>query len=402
MSLFEKFNTMAADRLELEQLGIDPFGIEIDRIISPTEGIIRGKPTILAGTNNYLGLTFDPSCIAAARDALDHEGTGTTGSRMANGSYAGHRALEHELAEFYGKRDSIVFSTGYQANLGMIATLAGPDDVVLIDADSHASIYDGCRLGGAKFRRFRHNDPDSLAKHLRRLGERAADALIVVEGLYSMLGDCAPLKEFVDVKREFGGYLLVDEAHSLGIYGEHGCGLAEEMGVLDGVDFVVGTFSKSLGGTGGFCVSDHKEMDYIRYSSRAYIFTASPSPVTIAATREALRTLSRGTHLRQRLKENSERLHASLTAMGYLLGASPSPVIAVMLDSKLQALQFWNDLLEMGVYVNLMIPPATPSGSFLVRCSLSAAHTPKQIDTICNAFAELQVGMPKTQAVSGG
>lgn len=391
MGIFDKFQGLAANRRELDALGIDPFNVQIDRIISPTEGIINGRRTILAGTNNYLGLTFDPEGIAAARAALESEGTGTTGSRMANGSYSGHRKLERELAGFYEKRDAIVFSTGYQANLGMLAALAGPDDVVLLDADCHASIYDGCRLGGAETIRFRHNNAQDLAKRLRRLGERAANTLILVEGIYSMLGDRAPLKEIADVKREFGGYLVVDEAHSLGVLGEKGRGLVEELGLLDDADFIVGTFSKSLGGAGGFCVSDHPELDLIRYSSRPYIFTASPAPATIASTRHALRTLSAGTHLRQRLHDNAEHLHAGLTALGYTLGAPPSPVIAVVLEGKLEALKFWNNLLQRGVYVNLMLPPATPNGVSLIRCSVSAAHTPKQIDAVCSAFADLRV-----------
>ncbi len=391
MSIFDKFKAMAELRHELNELNMDPFGVQIDRIISPTEGIIHGQHTILAGTNNYLGLTFDPECIAATRKALEQEGTGTTGSRMANGSYSGHRMLERELANFYGKRDGIVFSTGYLANIGMLSALAGPDDRVLLDADCHASIYDGCRLGGAKAIRFRHNNPEDLAKRMRRLGEHAADTLIIVEGLYSMLGDRALLKEIVDVKREFGGYLLVDEAHSLGVLGEHGCGLAEESGLLADVDFIVGTFSKSLGGAGGFCVSDHPELDLIRYTSRPYIFTASPSPATIATTRQALRMVSTGSHLRKRLHENALHLHTGLKKLGYKLCAEPSPVIAVMFDGKMESLQFWNDLLQLGIYVNLMFPPATPNGSFLIRCSVSAAHTPEQIDTICEAFSKLRI-----------
>ncbi|MBX9870292.1 MAG: aminotransferase class I/II-fold pyridoxal phosphate-dependent enzyme [Burkholderiaceae bacterium] len=390
MGLFSKFDALAATRRELDAIGIDPFGVQIDRIISPTEGIIQGRHTILAGTNNYLGQTFDPEVIASARTALENEGTGTTGSRMANGSYSGHRQLEQELAAFYGKRDGIVFSTGYQANLGMLAALAGPSDVVLLDADCHASIYDGCRLGGAETIRFRHNNPEDLAKRLRRLGERAADALIVVEGIYSMLGDRAPLKEIVDVKREYGGYLMVDEAHSLGVLGERGCGLVEELDLIADTDFVLGTFSKSLGSAGGFCVSDLPELGLIRYSSRPYIFTASPAPATIASTRHALRKLASGTHLRKRLRENAEQLHAGLTALGYTLGAAPSPVIAVVLEGKIEALKFWQKLLELGVYVNLMLPPATPNGVSLIRCSVSAVHTPEQIQMICAIFEKLR------------
>lgn len=390
MGLFTKFDGLAAGRAELGALGIDPFAVQIEKIISPTEGIIHGRHTILAGTNNYLGLTFNPECIASARLALENEGTGTTGSRMANGSYSGHRNLEKELAAFYGKRDAIVFSTGYVANLGMISTLAGPGDVVLLDADCHACIYDGCRLGGAETIRFRHNDAEDLAKRLRRLGPRAADALIVVEGIYSMLGDRAPLKEIVDVKREFGGYLMVDEAHSFGVLGERGCGLVEELGIMDDVDFIVGTFSKSLGCAGGFCVSNMPELDLIRYASRPYIFTASPAPATIASARQALRILEAGKDLRQRLHNNAQQLHSGLAALGYTLGGDPSPVVAVVLENKVEALQFWDNLLKLGVYVNLMLPPATPNGVSLIRCSVSAAHTSAQIDAVCAAFAKLR------------
>jgi len=390
MGLFDKFQGLAAARRELETIGIDPFGVEIERILSPTEGIIHGRRTILAGTNNYLGLTFDPDCIAAAKRALDTEGTGTTGSRMANGSYSNHRRLERELAAFYEMRDAIVFSTGYQANLGLLAGLTGPNDVVMLDADCHASIYDGCKLAGAEVIRFRHNNADDLAKRMRRLGARAADTLIVIEGIYSMLGDRAPLKEIVDVKREFGGYLLVDEAHSLGVLGERGRGLVEEAGVLADADFIVGTFSKSLGGAGGFCVSDLPALDLIRYSSRPYIFTASPSPATIASTRQALTKLAAGRDLRAKLTANYRRLHSELSAMGYTLGAPASPVIAVVLNDRVEALRFWKSLVEHGVYVNLMLPPATPNGVSLIRCSVSAAHSEEQIAAVSAAFAELR------------
>ena len=382
-----RLRAVQAVREELAALGIDPFGVTIDRIVSPTEGIIQGRATILAGTNNYLGLTFDPDCVAAARTALETSGTGTTGSRMANGSYAAHRELEVDLARFYDKRDAIVFSTGYQANLGMISALAGADDTVLIDADSHASIYDGCKLAGANTIRFRHNDPDDLAKRLRRLGADAANVLIVVEGVYSMLGDRAPLREFVGVKKEYGATLLVDEAHSMGVLGEKGRGLSEELDVLADVDYIVGTFSKSLGNTGGFCVGDSTDMDVLRYASRPYVFTASLAPATIAATRQALRTLAAAADLRKRLRDNAERLHTGLSALGFRLGAPANAVVAVLVGDKVEALRFWDHLLKHGVYVNLMVPPATPGNESLLRCSVSAAHTPQQIDAICAAFA---------------
>jgi len=381
-----RLKAVRAVRQELAQVGIDPFGVQIDRIVSPTEGIIDGRPTILAGTNNYLGMTFDADCVASAREALETAGTGTTGSRMANGSYASHRELELDLARFYGKRDAIVFSTGYQANLGMISALAGPGDTVMIDADSHASIYDGCTLAGANTIRFRHNDADDLAKRMRRLGDEAANALIIVEGVYSMLGDRAPLRDFVRVKNEFGATLMVDEAHSMGVLGEKGRGLAEVDGVLDDIDYVVGTFSKSLGNTGGFCVGDSEDMDVLRYASRPYVFTASLAPATIAATRTALRKLEAASDLRKRLQANAERLHAGLSALGFRLGAPANAVVAVLVGEKMEALRFWDHLLKAGVYVNLMVPPATPGNESLLRCSVSAAHTFEQIDAICAAF----------------
>jgi 8-amino-7-oxononanoate synthase len=280
----------------------------------------------------------------------------------------------------------------------MVAGLAGPKDVVLLDADCHASLYDGCRLSGAEVIRFRHNNAADLAARLRRLGPRARDTLILVEGIYSMLGDRAPLKDIADVKREYGGYLMVDEAHSLGVLGERGRGLVEEVGVLGDADFIVGTFSKSLGGTGGFCVSDLPALDLVRYSSRPYIFTASPSPATIASTRQALSVLAAGRELRARLRGHFERLHARLTAMDYVLGAPPSPVIAVVLGDRVEALHFWHHLLQRGVYVNLMLPPATPNGVSLIRCSVSAAHTPEQIDTVCAAFADLRASLGSVAA----
>ncbi|HCO44236.1 serine palmitoyltransferase [Immundisolibacter sp.] len=390
MRLFEKLAHAAAVRRDVVSSGgLVPFGVTVERLLSPTEGLVAGRRVILGGTNNYLGLTFDQTSIEAGVVALRSEGTGTTGSRMANGSYAGHLALEHELADFYGWSQAIVFSTGYLANLGMISALTGPGDVLVIDGDCHASIYDGCRLSGAEVIRFRHNNAADLDRRLGRLGERAQNALVIVEGIYSMLGDQAPLHDIVAVKNRHGAMLMVDEAHSLGVLGANGRGLCEAAGVMDDVDFVVGTFSKSLGGVGGFCVSPHAELGLVRYASRPYIFTASPSPATIASTRAALAALRSRPQLRQRLWHNVSRLHGGLTALGLPPAAEPSPVLAVLRDSRDQALADWQALLDAGVYVNLMVPPATPGGISLLRCSISAAHTDAQIDQILNAFRAL-------------
>lgn len=390
MTLLDKFKPLQEARDRLKASGIDPFGVTVEKVLSPTEAMVNGRHVILAGTNNYLGLTFHPDCIAAATEALREAGCGTTGSRMANGNYADHQALEREFAEFYRKPYGVVFSTGYLANLALLSTLPGADDVILLDADCHASIYDGCRMSQAEVIRFRHNDVEDLKKRLSRLKERATRTLIVVEGIYSMRGDMAPLREIVALKQEHGAYLLVDEAHSLGVLGEHGRGLVEAEGVEDQVDFIVGTFSKSLGGIGGYCVSSHRELDTLRYAARPYIFTASSSPASIASTRVALRLLRDGKELREKLWRNARRFYEGLKSLGLKLGPQLSPVIAIMLgESREQALMVWHELLRRGVYVNLVMPPATPDQRCLLRCSMSAAHQDEQIDRLLAAFAEV-------------
>ncbi len=396
MSLLDKFKPVQSAHQSIVENGTDPFNLIVQQILSPTEAIVNGRRTILAGTNNYLGLTFDPQCIQAAHEALERQGTGTTGSRMANGTFDGHLALEQELAEFFRCSGAIVFSTGYQANLGILSTLAGPGDVILLDADSHASIYDGCRLGGAEVVRFRHNDVKDLEKRLVRLGERATKTLIVIEGIYSMLGDRAPLAAIVALKEKYGACLVVDEAHSLGVLGQNGRGLAEEAKLDEKVDFIVGTFSKSLGSTGGFCASRRTELDLIRYTSRPYIFSASLCPSVVASTRCALKILQENQLLRDRLWENSHGLYSGLQKIGFTLGPEISPVIAATVPTKEYAISFWNGLIEQGVYVNLMLPPATPNGVSLLRCSVSASHTKEQLTYICEVFDGLQKKLSAT------
>lgn len=389
MGLYDKFSRLANDREQFQSSGLNPFGTCIDEIYSATEGRIGNQKIVLAGTNNYLGLTFDAQAIADGQAALAAQGTGTTGSRMANGSYSAHLMLEQELTAFFDRPTAIVFPTGYTANLGVISTLAGPGSVVLIDADSHASIYDACALGGAEIIRFRHNDAKDLERRMVRLGERAREAIIIVEGIYSMLGDVAPLVEIVDIKRRLGGYLLVDEAHSFGVMGANGRGLAEALGVEQDVDIVLGTFSKSLASIGGFAVGS-KAMEVLRYSSRPYIFTASPSPSSIASVRSSLKKIAQHPELREKLWSNAHRLYQGLATLGYELGPRISPVVPVMIGSKEDGLRFWRDLIAKGVYVNLVLPPAAPSGMTLLRCSVNAAHSEEEIDTIIQAFAALK------------
>jgi len=388
MALLDKFSAATAIRDQLRSAGHDPTRVVIDEIISPTEGLVEGRHTILAGTNNYLGLTFDPACIAAGKAAIEKQGTGTTGSRMANGSFASHTALERDLADFFEVPYGMVFSTGYAANLGTLVALLNPGDAVLLDADAHASLYDGCQMSGADIFRFRHNDVDSLEKRLQRLGDRVSNCLIITEGLYSVLGDCAPLVDIVALKKQHGAMLLVDEAHSLGVYGPRGRGVAEAQGVMKDVDFFVGTFSKSLGAMGGFCASPHPELELVRYVSRPFIFTASSSPSIIASTHEALRQLKARPELRESLWRNARRLYQGFKSLGFVIGPEVSPVVAVRLGKREVALPFWNRLLEKGVYTNLMLPPASPDQHSYIRCSVSAAHTAEQVEKIIETFAE--------------
>ncbi|MEN3950209.1 aminotransferase class I/II-fold pyridoxal phosphate-dependent enzyme [Iodidimonas sp. SYSU 1G8] len=387
--LFDKFEPMIRMRQSIVIEHASPVDVVMEEILSPTEAMIEGRRTILAGTNNYLGLTFDPRCIAAAHAALDAAGTGTTGSRVLNGTYTGHKALEAAIAGLYGTDHCMVFSTGFLANMATIGTIAGKDDVILLDADSHASIYDACTMSGATIVRFKHNDPDDLDKRLRRLGTDGGNVLIIVEGLYSMLGDKAPMKELVAVKNKYGASLMVDEAHSIGVFGDTGCGVVQEAGVMDDVEFVVGTFSKSVGTIGGYCVSNHPKFEILRLAARPYMFTASLPPSVVASALQAVEILKSEPQHREKLWRNATQLHDGLSRAGFNLGADVSPVVAVKIDDRDMAVRLWEQLLINGVYVNLAMPPATPQGLNLLRCSLSAAHTPEQIAKVVDTFERL-------------
>jgi len=390
VDLLDKLKPVAERLAAIRKLRAEGISVTMDRVLSPTRALVGGREIILAGTNNYMGITYDPACIEAGKKALEELGTGTTGSRIANGSYGLHRELEDELARFLGRKHVIVFSTGYQANLGMIAALAGPRDTIFIDADSHASIYDGCTLSQAKVVRFRHNSAADLDKRLTRMAGEEGGRLVILEGIYSMFGDRPPLDEFVEVKRKHGFGLLLDEAHSFGVLGPNGRGLAEEAGLESEVDYIVGTFSKSLGAIGGFGAGDHPLFECIRYASRAYMFTASPSPASMATVLEAARRLQARPELRERLRENSARLHAGFKALGLELCCQQvSPVIAVAVPDEASAIVMWRELLEAGVYVNVALPPGTPNNSCLLRCSVSAAHTGEDMDRIIELFGQV-------------
>ena len=386
--LFSKFDPLIQQREALLATGLkDPFSLVMEKVESPTVAICNGKRTILLGTYNYMGMTFDPDVIAAGKKALDEFGSGTTGSRVLNGTYQGHKECEEALKEFYGMDHAMVFSTGYQANLGIISTIAGKGDYIVLDIDSHASIWDGCKLGNAEIVPFKHNDIEAMEKRLKRIPE-GAGILVVLEGVYSMLGDIAPLKEMITVAKKYGAMVLVDEAHSMGFIGPNGRGVAEDQGCLDDVDFVIGTFSKSVGTVGGFCVSNHPKFEIMRLVCRPYVFTASLPPSVVATAETSIRKLMHGSDKRAHLWENSKKLHGGLKALGFELGTETpqSAIIAVIMPDLERGAAMWEALLAEGLYVNLARPPATPANMTLLRCSLCAEHTSEQVDQILAMF----------------
>ncbi|MBW8753084.1 MAG: aminotransferase class I/II-fold pyridoxal phosphate-dependent enzyme [Sphingomonadales bacterium] len=395
--LFSKFQPIIDLREGLLASGVeDPFSLVMEKVLSPTVAVCNGRETILLGTYNYMGMTFDPDVIAAGKQALEQFGAGTTGSRVLNGTYAGHREVEQALREFYAMDHAMVFSTGYQANLGIISTVAGKGDYIVLDIDSHASIWDGCKLGDAEVVPFKHNDIEAMEKRLKRIPE-GAGKLVILEGVYSMLGDIAPLKEMIAIAKAQGAMVLVDEAHSMGFIGPNGRGVAEDQGVLDQVDFVIGTFSKSVGTVGGFCVSNHPKFEILRLVCRPYVFTASLPPSVVATAATSIRKLMHAGNKRAHLWENSRTLHEGLKSRGFQLGtdAPQSAIISVIMPDLERGAAMWEALLKEGLYVNLARPPATPANMTLLRCSLCAEHSAQQVQTIIGMFerAGMAVGI---------
>jgi 8-amino-7-oxononanoate synthase len=401
--LFDKFGPLLTAFEGLVGNRTSPFGLRVDRVLSPTEAVIGGRDTILAGTFNYLGLTYDPECVRAAQESVARDGTGTTGSRIANGNYAIHSEVEAAMARFLGRRAAMLFTTGYQANLGILSTLVGPEDHVLLDADCHASIYDGLKMGAASVIRFRHNDVTDLDRRLERLAGDRGHKLIVVEGIYSMLGDRAPLAAMVEVKRRHGAYMMVDEAHSLGVLGDRGRGLAEEDGCEKEVDVVVGTFSKSLGAIGGWAASDHPRFEVLKLACRPYMYTASLPPAVVASSMTALRLVEERPELREHLWRNARAFHGALVDLGFLLCAEPGPIVSVKMPDPATAYAFWQELLDAGVFVTMAVPPATPNGWCILRASVCAAHTLDQIQRMGEAYGEVaaRLGLMRERVKTG-
>jgi 8-amino-7-oxononanoate synthase len=353
---------------------------------------MEGAERIMLGSNNYLGLTGDPRVIEGARSALDKYGTGLTGSRLLNGTIDLHLELEGEIAAWMGTEDALVTSTGHGANLAALGTLLGPGDTVIADSGDHASILDGILLSRAKMRPFRHNRLDKLERQLVKAADEQSPALIVVDGVFSMEGDIAPLPDIVALAREHGARLMVDEAHAAGVLGARCAGTCELFGVEDDVDLRMGTFSKSLASCGGFLAGSHDVIDFLRVQSRAFLFTASAVPAAIGAALAAVRIVrsDEGPQLCARVLENARYLKAGFEELGFDVGDAEATIVPVVVGDDWKAVLLWRALYDAGVYVNVALHPAVPPAGALLRTSVMATHDRATLDQALRVFADVK------------
>jgi 8-amino-7-oxononanoate synthase len=365
---------------------------------------IEGHEVVMLGSNNYLGLTGDSRVKAAAREALETYGTGLTGSRFMNGTTPLHSQLERELADWMQEEDVLVFTTGYQANVGCLGTILAPGDTVICDSGDHASILDGCRLAGARLRPFRHNRMDKLETMLQRAAEDGGGVLVVVDGVFSMEGDLCDLPSIVELCERHGARLMVDEAHAVGVLGARGTGVCELFGLEDEVDLRMGTFSKSLASCGGFIAGPAEVIEYLKISSRAFMFTASAVPAAVGAVLGALRVIrAEGAEMMVRVLDNAEYLREGLRELGLRVvepGALPdgstatTPIVPVIVGDDWQAVLLWKALFEAGVYTNVAIHPAVPPAGALLRTSLMATHERQHLDRALATIGKVIADFP--------
>ncbi|MEA2194440.1 MAG: 8-amino-7-oxononanoate synthase [Solirubrobacteraceae bacterium] len=357
---------------------------------------MEGAARIMLGSNNYLGLTADERVIQGAQTALTKYGTGLTGSRLLNGTITLHLELEEEIADWMGTEEALVTATGAQANLTALGTLLAAGDTVVADSGDHASILDGCMLSRAKLRAFRHNRMDKLERTLEKARADAGGILVVVDGVFSMEGDIAPLPQIADLCTRFGARLMVDEAHGAGVLGARGAGAAELLGIEDRVDLRMGTFSKSLASCGGFLAGSHEVIDYLRVQSRAFLFTASNVPSSVGAALAALRIIrsAEGPPLLERVLDNAAYLHAGLKQRGFKVvehdGDHMTPIVPVIVGDDWKAVLLWRALYDAGVFVNVAIHPAVPPGGALLRTSVMATHDQATLDRALDAFGAVK------------
>lgn len=387
MDIFQKCDGFTRAR-ELESLGVYPYFIPLAGS-EGTEVEIDGRRLIMVGSNNYLGLTHHPKVLAAAHEALRRYGTSCSGSRFLNGTLELHEELERRLAAFTGKQAALCFSTGFQTNLGAISALCGRDDVIVCDRENHASIIDGCRLSFADVRKFKHNDMQDLEAQLQRATDQQKNILIVVDGLFSMMGDLADLPHITALARKYGARLMVDEAHSLGVLGRHGRGAADHFGLDDRVDLVMGTFSKSLASLGGFIAGPEPVIHYMKHHARSLIFSASITAASAAAALAALDIIEKEPQMRRRVLGIADEVRQGLQRLGFRVGGTPdSPIVPVVVGDQDRMLRLWRALFDCGLFTNAVTVPAVPPGMDLIRTSYIARHTDAQIEQVLARFEE--------------
>lgn len=365
---------------ELRAIGLYPYFMPIEES-HDTYVVIEGEKKIMVGSNNYMGLTHDPRILEAARDALDTFGSGNTGSRFLNGNLDLHDRLEEELADFVGMEAALVFSTGYQTNVGTLGALIGRSDTVYVDKLDHASIQDGVRLGLGRVQRFNHGDYTSLHRMLQA-DKPERGKLIAIDGVFSMEGDIADLPALVALKREFGAALVVDDAHAVGVLGETGAGTAEHWGLTDEVDLILGTFSKSFASIGGFCAGKADVIDYLRNHARALMFSASMPPASVATVLKALEIIRSEPERREQLWANTYKMMEGFKSIGFDIGPTETPIVPILIGPMEKTLQFGRALFEAGVFANPVVPPAVPEGQGRLRTSYMATHTDEELDFV--------------------
>ena len=384
MDLFEKCHGFTRAE-EARKGGYYPYFIPLEDT-EGTEVVVNGNRMIMIGSNNYLGLTTHPRVREAAIQAIERYGTSCTGSRFLNGNLAMHNELEQELADFVGQEAGLVFSTGMGVNLGTISALVGRGEYVITDREDHASIIDGCRLSFGKMQRFRHNDMDDLARVLESVGDAAK--LVVVDGVFSMGGDIAPLPGIVNLCQQHGARLMVDDAHSLGVLAG-GRGTAAHFGLNDQVDLIMGTFSKAFASLGGVIVGAANVIDYIKHNARALIFSASMPPSNVAAVKAALQVIREEPERVERVQQIAEYMREGYQSLGFNTGNSQTPIIPIMIGDEFKTIMFWKALFEAGIYVNPVLPPAVPPNLSLLRTSYMATHTDEQLDRVLEIFGQV-------------
>ena len=365
---------------DLREAGLYPYFMPIEAS-HDTWVVIDGARKIMVGSNNYMGLTHDPRVLEAARDALNKFGSGNTGSRFLNGNLDLHEQLEDELADFTGMEAALVFSTGYQTNLGTLGALIGRADTVYIDKLDHASLQDGVRLGLGRTRRFNHNDFATLRRMLEA-EKPSRGKLIAVDGVYSMEGDIADLPTLVELRREYGAAILVDDAHAVGVLGETGAGTAEHWGLTDEVDLILGTFSKSFASIGGFVAGRADVIDYLQHNARALMFSASMPPASAATVLKALEIIRDEPERREQLWKNTYRMMEGFKSIGFDIGPTETPIVPILIGPMEKTFVFWRALFEAGVFSNPVVPPAVPEGSCRLRTSYMATHSDDDLDFV--------------------